>query len=65
MCQAYLQKEALAQVFSCELCKSSKNTFFTEHLRATASVNLFVPSEFIVVSLLLHMKKFHSLFRHI
>ena len=27
----------LAQVFSCEFCKISKNTFFIEHLRATAS----------------------------
>ena len=29
--------ETLAQVFSCEFCQISKNTFFTEHLRATAS----------------------------
>ena len=28
-----LKKEALAQVFSCEFCEISKNTFFTEHLR--------------------------------
>ena len=27
------QKKRLAQVFSCELCEISKNTFFTEHLR--------------------------------
>ena len=27
----------LAQVFSYEFCKISKNTFFTEHLRTTAS----------------------------
>ena len=27
------------QVFSCEVCEIFKNTFFTEHLRATASVN--------------------------
>ena len=27
----------LAQVFSCEFCKISKNTFFTEHLWTTAS----------------------------
>ena len=25
-------------MFSCKLCKIFKNTFFTEHLRATASV---------------------------
>ena len=28
----------LAQVFSCEFYEISKNTFFTEHLPATASV---------------------------
>ena len=28
----FIKKEALAQVFSCEFCKNSKNTFFTEHL---------------------------------
>ena len=33
----FIRKETLAQVFSCEFCKISKNTFFTEHLRATAS----------------------------
>ena len=32
-----LKKETLAQVFSGEFCKISKNTFFTEHLWATAS----------------------------
>ena len=26
------KKETLAQVFSCEFCEISKNTFFTEHL---------------------------------
>ena len=30
-------KESLARVFSCEFCKISKNTFFTEHLQETAS----------------------------
>ena len=28
----FIEKETLAQVFSCELCEISKNTFFTEHL---------------------------------
>ena len=32
-----LKKEALAQVFSCEICEISKNAFFTEHLWTTAS----------------------------
>ena len=27
----------LAQVFSCEFCEISKNTFLTDHLRMTAS----------------------------
>ena len=34
----FIKKETLAQVFSCEFCKISKNTFFTDHLRTTASV---------------------------
>ena len=38
----FIKKENLAQVFSCELCEISKNTFFTEHLRATASVLLSI-----------------------
>ena len=35
----FIKKETLAQVFYCEFCEISKNTFFTEHLWATASVN--------------------------
>ena len=34
----FIKKESLAQVFSCEFCEISKNIFFTEHLRTTASV---------------------------
>ena len=34
----FIKKEALPQVFSCELCEIFKNTFFTEHLRTTAYV---------------------------
>ena len=33
----FIKKEILAQVFSCEFCIISKNTFFTEHVWATAS----------------------------
>ena len=33
----FILKETLAQVFSCEFCEIPKNTFFTEHLWATAS----------------------------
>ena len=35
----FIKKEIPAQVFSCEFCEISKNTFFTEHLWTTASVN--------------------------
>ena len=34
----FIKKETLAQVFSCEFCEISKNTFFTEHLWTTASI---------------------------
>ena len=34
---SFIKKETLAQMFSCEFCEISKNTFFTEHLLATAS----------------------------
>ena len=34
----FIKKKTLAQVFSCEFCEISKNTFFTEHLWTTASV---------------------------
>ena len=34
----FIKKETLTQVFSCEFCEISKNTFFTEHLRTTASI---------------------------
>ena len=33
----FIKKEALAQVFPYEFCEISKNTFFAEHLRTTAS----------------------------
>ena len=33
------KKETLVQVFSCEFCEISKNTFFTEHLWTIASEN--------------------------
>ena len=38
--KAAIKKETLAQVFSCEFCEISKNTFFTEHLWTTTSVSL-------------------------
>ena len=33
----FIKKETLAQVFSREFCKISRNSFFTEHLRTFAS----------------------------
>ena len=33
----FIKMETLTQVFSCEFCEISKNTFFTEHVWATAS----------------------------
>ena len=33
----FINIETLARVFSCEFCEIFKNTFFTEHLWATAS----------------------------
>ena len=35
----FIKKETLAQVFSCEFCKITKDTFFVEHLRTTASIS--------------------------
>ena len=37
MLTTLFKKENVAQLFSCEFCKISNNTFFTEHLRTTAS----------------------------
>ena len=33
----FIKKETLGQVFSCDFGEISKNTFFIEHLQATAS----------------------------
>ena len=35
----FIRKETLAQVFSCEFYEISKNTFFTKHVRTTASIS--------------------------
>ena len=37
---SFIKKEALAQVFPYQFCKTSKNTFFTEHFRTTTSILL-------------------------
>ena len=34
----FIKKETMAQVFSCEFCKISKNTFFIEHFWRTVFV---------------------------
>ena len=34
---SFIKKETLAEVFSCKFGEIFKNTFFTEHLQATAS----------------------------
>ena len=34
------EKLSLTQMFSCEFCEISKNTFFTEHVWTTASFNI-------------------------
>ena len=37
LCQSlFFKKETLVQLFSCEFCETSKNTFFTEHLWTTS-----------------------------
>ena len=38
----FIKKETLVQLFSCEFYELFKNTFITEHLRATASASLEV-----------------------
>ena len=39
LCQSlFFKKETLAHVFSCEVCKISKNNFFTEYLWTIASI---------------------------
>ena len=34
----FIKKETLGNVFSCEFCEITKNTFFTEHLWTAASL---------------------------
>ena len=62
---AFLKKEILAYVFSCEFCKIFKNTFFAEHLWITPSGTFDIKFESCVESNiknrsrcdLLHLKK--------
>ena len=60
----FIEKATLAQVFSCEFCKISRNTSFTEHLRVTASGTRKTckTSLGLTISLFLTLKIFYSLF---
>ena len=71
----FIKKDTLVQVFSCELSEIVKNTFFTEHIWATASaislintVMLFLFEEdweekkFIIWSAEIFCAKKHSIF---
>ena len=40
----FIEKETLAQLFSCEFCEISKNNFFTEHLHTSASKDTGITS---------------------
>ena len=44
-----IKKKSLAQVFSCEFCKIFKNTFFIEHIWATASANVMNLQLFLIL----------------
>ena len=44
----FIKLQTLAQAFSCAFWEISKNTFFTEHLRATASITLNLSTEYLI-----------------
>ena len=48
----FIKKKTLAQVFSCESCEISKNSFFTEHFWATASLKLMNPISIMLFNML-------------
>ena len=56
--QLYLKKETLAQMFSCEFWETSKNTFFTEHLRWLLLYFIFFKKNWFQFMDLLHKKLF-------
>ena len=39
----FIKKETLGQLFSCEFCEISKNTFLTDHLKEPPSESLQFP----------------------
>ena len=51
----FIKKETLAQVFSCEFCEISKNTFFDRIPLVAASVDLSVIPEIKVSCYMLYM----------
>ena len=53
-----LEASGLAQVFCCEFCEIYKNTFFTEHLLVTVSVDTSFEVSFLTIS-----KKYSVLIR--
>ena len=42
LCQSLLKEETLAQVFSCEFCKISRNTFSYRTPLVAASINSYL-----------------------
>ena len=56
----FIKKETLAQLFSCEFCEISKDTFFTEHLLPTASEML--ERQFCNYTLWTFYLKFYTIF---
>ena len=56
------KKETLAQVFSCEFCEISKNTFFTEYLLTPASIRFITTSENFLFQPIGEKMKFHLWF---
>ena len=63
LCQGlfFNKKDTLAQVFSCEFCEISKNTFFTEHIWVTASEFIYLRKNY--YKFCLCMKQFLNLIK--
>ena len=58
----FIKKETLAQVFSCQFCEISKNTFFIEHLRATDSKNHSKPRKVVRQPLFMQFQTNRNIF---
>ena len=58
----FMKKETLAQVFSCEFCVISNNTFFIEHLRwLLLKFYIFFLFNFVPQQILNFLFRFHIL----